>query len=103
MLKLRTAIKMMVELFLTRDQKRLLKIQRSSSVLDSEAEDTVKNRLAASMMLKGKQEKESTHELLARLVAEKERLDLKTLKLLDGALNAPNRATGWGQRLGVLE
>ena len=52
---------MMVDLFLTRDQKRLLKIQRSSSVLDSEAEDTVKNRLAASLMLKEKQEKESIH------------------------------------------
>ena len=36
-------------------------------------------------------------------MAEKECLDFKTQKLLDGALNAPNRVVGWGQRLHALE
>ena len=95
MLKLRTVIKTMMELNFSSEQRKLLKVQRSSSVLDSDPEITPMKRIAASM--KSEREKGQdviTVDLLTNLVARKQQLCPKTLKLLDGALNAPNSTKG---------
>ena len=82
-------MKTIVELILSQEQKHLLKLQRSNSVLDSEPEDTSMKMLAATLNDKGAEDR-STLDLLKNLVARKEQLDPMTLKLLYGALSPPS-------------
>ena len=71
-LKFRKAIKTLEKLFLTPEQKCLLKVQRSSSVLDSSPEDSSMKRLVASLDAQEVEREASTFDLLTSLVNRKE-------------------------------